>query len=252
MKKNKPTAITDFGGSGTTIILLHGFLASSLYWARVQPGLSAAGYRIITIDLMGFGVAVKPKKATYNYEEHIEHIHTHISSLRLTQPFVLVGHSMGALLASRYALLHPAHISHLSLLHPPLYQDPNEAFQTLRDTSRGYRFLLDSRYRRIGWALIKTFPIAHIGKHSRVSRERSLINVIETAEIFNDLQKLQTNTMLLIGQRDRIEYSTNIQKNHISDMVTVLSRDVTHHSPMKQPKLVTRELINFLQKEIRT
>ena len=93
--------MTDFGGDGEVMILLHGFLSSSKYWRNLQPHLSAEGYRVIAIDLLGFGDAPKPKYSDYSYQEHIAYLDAVIKKLRLKQPFILIGHSMGALLATR-------------------------------------------------------------------------------------------------------------------------------------------------------
>lgn len=52
-------------GSGPTIILLHGFLSDSRYWRGITSSLSQH-YRVVTIDLLGFGKSPKPKTATYS------------------------------------------------------------------------------------------------------------------------------------------------------------------------------------------
>jgi cis-3-alkyl-4-acyloxetan-2-one decarboxylase len=236
----------DYGGSGQVIVLLHGFLASSKYWMRMQPFLTNAGYRVITVDLLGFGDAPKPHSASYNYEDHIAYIDSVITMLKITQPFVLVGHSMGALLAARYGNVFPNRVSALILLHPPLYTTPHEARATLRNTGMLYRFLLDSNYRRIGWALIKGFAYTKIGKHSRHSRERSLQNVIEQAKVFSDLKRSATDTLLIVGLRDRAEYLQNVSDALLAESVTVIKENVTHHSPIEEPALIQRRILDFI------
>ena len=47
-----------------------------------------------------------PEGATYTIEEHVEALDRTIDSLQLREPFMLVGHSLGALLAARYAAQH--------------------------------------------------------------------------------------------------------------------------------------------------
>jgi pimeloyl-ACP methyl ester carboxylesterase len=56
----------DYGGSGEFIVLLHGFLGSKSDWRRIAPKLARAGYRVIAIDLLGFGNAPKPLSALYD------------------------------------------------------------------------------------------------------------------------------------------------------------------------------------------
>lgn len=239
-------SVKDFGGNGNIIILLHGFLCSSKYWNHVQPYLTDQGHRVIAIDLLGFGDAPKPRYSTYNYQEHIAHLDAIFEQLKLNKPFVLVGHSMGALLATRYAVLNPDKVSSLVLLHPPLYKDIEEARKSLRETGRLYRFLLDSRYRRFGWAFIKTFAFYNIAKHGRMARERSLKNVIEVSEVFGDLEKVETKTLLLMGLKDRPEYNVNVKGAHLSDSVTVVTENVSHHSPIQKPLIVQKAILDFI------
>lgn len=247
MKTADRKYITDYKGDGDVIVLLHGFLTSSKYWLKLQPLLTAAGYRVITVDLLGFGHAPKPRKSRYTYTEHVAYIDSIIESLGLVDPFTLVGHSMGALLAARYSLIHAKKLGSLVLLHPPLYRDELEAHTVLRSTGRHYRFLLDSRFRRIGWSFIKLLSLRHVGRHSHISRERSLRNVIEVAEVFDDLEQISTKTMLLVGRRDRTEYTDNISVLPVSRFVSIISEDVSHHSPIQRPQLVTRLLLDFIQ-----
>lgn len=235
--------IKDYGGQGTPIILLHGFLASSRYWRRLQPHLTRAGFRVITIDLLGFGAAPKPKKHTaYTYDEHIAHIHHCISALSLNTPYMLAGHSMGAILAARYVTTYPEKVQQTILLNPPLYLSPDEAHQTLRNTSKVYRFLLDSRLRQAGWVTLKTLARPLVGKHNKHARHGSLQHVIEKAELFADLEKIPIKTLLLVGTEDRPEYIKNIYSQKLGENVTVAKLPLGHHAPLLAPKIVVKTI----------
>lgn len=239
-------SVTDFGGDGQVIILLHGFLSSSKFWKQLQPVLSASGYRVIAIDLLGFGNAPKPTDSSYSYQEHLAYIDGVIDKLKLDKPIALIGHSMGALLSARYAVLNPGKVSSLTLLHPPLFLDKMEARTALRATGRLYRFLLYSKYRRFGWAIIKTFNLYQIDKHSRIARELSLKNVIEASEMLGDLAIIDTKSLLLVGLKDRPEYARNIKTARFSDRVKVITKNVAHNSPSSSPLLIQQSIIDFL------
>lgn len=234
---SKRSYIYDFQGEGQTIVLLHGFLGSSKYWSRLQPLLSRAGYRIITIDLLGFGNAPKPTTSDYGYADHIEHIRKAIKSLNIAN-FILAGHSMGALIASRYALTYPKNITSLFLLHPPIYKNREEARAILRSTGRHYQFFLDSKFREIGWFIMRNLPFTKIHQHTRTSREKSLKNIIEMAEIPYDLYKHTLPTILLIGLKDRHQYTKNIKNMVLNKSVKIVLKEVGHHSPFYEPTLV--------------
>lgn len=231
------STVTDFGGTGKVVILLHGFMATSLYWRRLVPSLQKSGYRVITIDLLGFGRAAKVPAETYNYDEHVQHVADQIAALKLTQPFVLVGHSMGGLLAARYSIVHPGKIGKLVLLNPPLYKDRQQAHQSLRGTGKFYRFILDSRFRNLFWQLVRHLP--NTG-HDFAARELSLKNIVEAAELLADLQAINTPTELLIGLKDRPEYGENISKTVLAGHISVRTVHVGHHSPLFVPKQVLR------------
>jgi cis-3-alkyl-4-acyloxetan-2-one decarboxylase len=236
----------DFGGDGELIVLLHGFLGSKWDWSKLAPKLVREGYRVVAIDLLGFGRAPKPFSATYDYEDHIEHIDKVLAELTIEGPFILIGHSMGALIAQRYTLQHSQNVKKLVLLHPPLYRDRLQVYETLRGTSYLFRFLLDSKYRNIAWPIIR-LAMAGRMRHMWWSRERSLKNVIEKAEAFRDLVKLKKDTLLFVGLYDRPDvYIKNLEQLAVSDSVSVMMQDVGHMSPMKQPRRVKRAVLQFL------
>lgn len=236
--------IRDYGGDGEVVVLLHGFASSSRYWRRLQPLLSTDGYRVITIDLLGFGKAPKPKTVNYSYEIHVQHIYDALEQISVTQPVILVGHSMGALLAARYALIYETSIKSLVLLHPPLYTDTDQVRQTLRATGRFYRILLDSRMRGLAWGLLKGVGV--IGRHNKFSREGSMAGLIERAEIFDDLQAIRTKTLLFVGTKDRAEYMSNLQEQKLPPHVQIVIENVGHNSPRFNTQVVHTYIRDFL------
>ena len=239
--------VIDSGGNGDVIVLLHGFLSSANYWSKLQPILARVGYRVVAIDLLGFGNAPKPNESEYDYVDHIKYIEATLKKLNIVKPFVMVGHSMGALLAARYGKVHAGNIRSLILLHPPLYRDTLQTRLTLRSTGMIYRFLLDSPYRRLGWTAIKLFRPAVLGRHSHQSREKSLANIIEAAEMFRDLKAITPSTLLLVGRKDRKEYMENISKFSVSSSVSIVVENINHHSPRLQPVLVRDRIVEFIQ-----
>lgn len=226
------------------IVLLHGLLATSSYWNRIAKRLRKAGYRVVTIDLLGFGSAKQAPAMNYSYNEHIAHIQQQLQALNLSTPFVLVGHSMGALLAARYSLENRANVKKLFLFNPPLYLSRLQARATLRNTNRAYRFLLDSPYKNLGWNVLKHLPGNLIGDYSVAARDLSIRNVIEPAEFTDDLQKLKTKTILVIGKNDRPIYQENLRNMSLPSNIQIVLADVSHHSPILKPELVARFLLS--------
>lgn len=112
-------------GEGPAIVLLHGIASSASTFQHVVPLLSDR-YRCISIELLGFGDSPAPETSEYRIEDHVASIHATIRSLKLPGPFILVGHSLGSLLAARYAAKHPKQVARLVLASPPVYLSPGE------------------------------------------------------------------------------------------------------------------------------
>ncbi|MDB5186873.1 MAG: alpha/beta fold hydrolase [Candidatus Saccharibacteria bacterium] len=238
--------ITDYPAQGKTIILLHGFLSSKKYWSKVGPLLNNLGYRVIAIDLLGFGDADKPKNNQYGYDEHLRHIRDTLLMMELKTDIILVGHSMGALLAMRFASEYPDGISQLALINPPMYKDEHQAATTLRTTNFLYRILLDSRFRHIFWIILRN--IGPFASHTKHSREGSLSNVINVAYFFEDIDAVKIPTLLFIGKKDRAIYMDNLLQVGVGENINVTTAETGHHAPRTNAKLVVEQIVSFAGK----
>jgi len=126
-------------GQGDPIVLLHGIGKTGEIWQHVVELLKDK-HRIVAFDLLGFGGSPKPDWNTYSTDEHVKTVIASIEKLKLGQPVLLVGHSMGCLVAVRLARLRPDLVKHLVLYEMPLYEGlPNKRIYRLR-TDLYYRF----------------------------------------------------------------------------------------------------------------
>lgn len=247
MRTSTQRHAVDHGGNGEVVVLLHGFVASSGYWKKMQPLLARMGYRVITVDLLGFGRAPKPANERYTYADHVAHIRRTLNQFHISKPVIMIGHSMGALVAARYSRLHADDVKSLILLHPPLYKNVTEARETLRSTGAFYRALLDSRMRRYLWTVLRSVGVA--SRHNRYSREHSLTNIIEKAELLDDLEHLRKRTLLFVGSKDRAVYLENLREQLVTQtnpLVQVIIANVGHHSPRLRPNFVLGQISKFL------
>jgi pimeloyl-ACP methyl ester carboxylesterase len=104
-------------GSGTPIVLLHGFPQTHLMWRHVAADL-ATDHTVICPDLRGYGDSDKPVDtdgATYAKRTMAADIVTLAARLG-HERFALAGHDRGALVAFRAGLDHPDKITHLACL----------------------------------------------------------------------------------------------------------------------------------------
>ena len=92
--------VDDTGGTGRTVVLIHGWPLSGESWSKQVPAFVEAGYRVVTYDRRGFGRSDKPKTG-YDYDTLTEDLHTLLSELDLND-VTLVGFSMGGGEVARY------------------------------------------------------------------------------------------------------------------------------------------------------
>ncbi|MFJ6465233.1 alpha/beta fold hydrolase [Streptomyces sp. NPDC091387] len=105
------------GGSGSPVVLLHGFPETHLMWRHVAQEL-ATEHLVIVPDLRGYGASDKPQATgedVYSKRTMAADIVSVASRLGHEQ-FALVGHDRGALVAFRAGLDHPETITHLGIL----------------------------------------------------------------------------------------------------------------------------------------
>ena len=87
-------------GSGSPVILIHGYPLNGASWERQVPMLLSSGHRVITYDRRGFGKSSQPSSG-YNYDTFAEDLHKLVTHLKLDS-FSLVGFSMGGGEVARY------------------------------------------------------------------------------------------------------------------------------------------------------
>jgi len=87
-------------GSGSPVVLIHGWPLNGASWEKQTAALLAAGHRVITYDRRGFGRSSQPAVG-YNYDTFASDLNTVLTSLSLTD-VCLVGFSMGTGEVTRY------------------------------------------------------------------------------------------------------------------------------------------------------
>ena len=203
-----------------TLVLLHGIAASSEDWSKLIPLLTPQ-YYCITIDLLGFAQSPKPQWAAYSMEDHLSSLRYTLRTLGVDRPFTLVGHSLGSLLATRYARRYPQKISRLLLLSPPVYP-PLTAIQkksALRRTNlllQIYKFLrthprmTPENVRRLSFIVpvprsITTYP------ETWIPFFRSLERCIEQQTVIDDIHALGMPIDIFYGSLDTVVVGDNVR-----------------------------------------
>ncbi len=99
------------------ITLLHGKNFGGAYWERTAQFLNAQGYGVFIPDQIGFGKSSKPTTYQYSFAALANNTKDLMTKLEIEHSIIL-GHSMGGMLASRFALLYPDVTTQLILVNP--------------------------------------------------------------------------------------------------------------------------------------
>lgn len=218
----------DHGGDGPVLVLLHGIAANSDKWSPLVP-LVHDHYRVITIDLLGFGRSPKPQWDAYHMEDHLRHVHAAIRRLHLREPFTLAGFSLGSLLAARYAREHPRRLRRLLLLSPPVYAPlrtitSRAARQRTALYFRLYRFFrVHPRITSRNFDRLKhILPLPRSVVRNPVMWmpfERTLEHCIEQQTILADITQTAVPIDIMYGTLDSVIVPYNIE--HLSGLANV-------------------------------
>lgn len=99
------------------IVLLHGKNFSGYYWEKVAKDLLKKKYRVLIPDQIGFGKSSKPDYYQYSFGQLALNTKSLLDDLNIKK-FDLVGHSMGGMLATTFAVNYPASVNKLILINP--------------------------------------------------------------------------------------------------------------------------------------
>ena len=208
-------------GSGSPVILIHGLAASHHDWDDFVPELTVNGYAAYALDLLGHGDSPKPTSRAYQMDWVFEHFATWMKSLRLTEPAILVGHSLGGHVALEYARRVSAWTRGLILVNPfysrtqlPLllrktYSRPQLSERVIRSVpEKWFRFFVDVSSAAIGHSVgsLRALP-ERIREQTLLDYRRTAPGVYHLpsaiADMTSCLHQVNTPTLVLWGDRDR-------------------------------------------------
>jgi len=213
--------------NGKTVLLLHGANFFGAYWRDTVAALTQAGYRVVVPDQIGFGKSSKPV-LPYSFHWLAANTKSLLDALGVSRVAV-VGHSMGGMLATRFALMYPEMVTRLTLENPIGLEDyrivpwvPTEQIYQgiLSQGEDGIRAYHKSYY--VTW---RPEYDEYVMVHARMRGSaqfpqyawvRALIaQMIYEQPVVHELPLLRTPTLLVIGQEDR----TALGKNRVSPEV---------------------------------
>lgn len=104
-------------GSGAPVVLLHGISSGAASWAPQLAGLAGSDLRVIAWNAPGYGGSTALETPAPSAADYARVLGAWVDALGLAR-FTLVGHSLGALMATAYASAHPDRVGRLVLMSP--------------------------------------------------------------------------------------------------------------------------------------
>ena len=211
-------------GTGPVVILVHGIASSSITFYEVIP-LLTPNHRVIAVDILGFGQSPAPDGCEYRLEDHVGALAATIRSLKLREPFVLVGHSLGSLISTRYAAMQrqgpgasvwrrltgSGTVSRVVLVGPPVYVSPSDIGDPrvkarVSAYLRAYDFLRANKDFTLANASIITrlLPkgIFELTEKTWTPFIKSMEHCIESQTVVSDIASLEVPVDVIYGALD--------------------------------------------------
>jgi pimeloyl-ACP methyl ester carboxylesterase len=244
---------------GPPLLLLHGIGADKDNWTRVAKYLTPR-YRVIAVDLPGFGESDKPMSARYRVEDQVANVQAIAQALKLDR-FDLGGNSMGGWIAAAYAAKYPQQVRSLWLVDPAGVSsaEPSEMIKRIRAGRPVPLFAAtpDQFHEVLRFVFVK--PPYVPGAVLKVLAQRQALNYELNLKIFGELRDestslettlatpLTTPTLITWGDHDRVLDVSGGEILHrlLPNSRLAIEQDVGHLPMLEAPRLTAQDYLHF-------
>ncbi len=205
-----------------TVVFLHGISATSDTWRTTLRQLSTnpdlKRVRLVALDLLGFGKSLQAAWLDYDYLDYDKALDVALKKLRITSPIVLVGHSMGSLIAADYATNYTPHqaLVGLILVSPPvlmaneLAKLPDKVYN--KSYSSLHRLAKDEPALEVVANLVQRFSSFNSSYIKTPAFGRSMENVILNPKNYQTFTKIKVPTLIIHGHFDPLVMGSNLRR----------------------------------------
>ena len=213
--------------NGKVAALLHGKNFCAATWQDTIAALSAAGYRVIAIDQVGFCKSTKPKHYQYSFQQLAGNTHALLASLGIGRA-TIVGHSTGGMIGMRYALIYPDEVDELVLVDPIGLEDwkakgvpwqsvdawYRQDLKTTAESIRNYERTTyyvgtwDERYER--WVQMLAGLYRGAGRDIVAWNSALIYDMIYTQPVFYEFEQIKVPVLLMVGDKDTTAIGKNL------------------------------------------
>ncbi|HEU4769234.1 MAG TPA: alpha/beta hydrolase [Pyrinomonadaceae bacterium] len=246
------------------LVLIHGFASSTLVWSKVFLSLAAAGFRVIAIDMLGFGYSGKPRNGEYTIGGQAKVLVGLLDELGIERA-TLVGSSYGGAVAATCALDYPERVEKLVMIgavnnNRPLNYKLMRVFgspvfgDVVSPLLIGSRRLLRRRMKRVydrhAWVLDERRVDARHLPLRAAGTQRAIIRTVRSwnaDRISRDAHLIRKPTLLIWGENDREIPLADGERLHeqIPGSRLIVFLDCGHIPHEEYPEEFTKVVVDF-------
>jgi abhydrolase domain-containing protein 6 len=247
------------GGTGPTVLLLHGFSAEKDHWARFARFLTPR-FRVIIPDIPGFGESSKIEGDSYDTASQVERLERFVGLLGL-KSFHLAGNSMGGRIACYLAVKNPGMILSLALFDSSGVTPPKKSeYQVAQARGKNLLLLQNAgdfdRVMKLNFAKPPWLPgrvKSYLGEKALASRPFNQKINDDLSKHPLDLQPLLGNVrapaLILWGDDDRIldPSAVGVFEKGLTKHLTVIMKKCGHSPMLERPEETAGHYLDFLK-----
>lgn len=207
-----------------TVVFVHGIAADSSSFDNALKYLEdnehLRNIRFVTFDLLGSGKSYAGEELNYDMTEQLEALNNAIKKLKLTTPLVLVGHSMGTFIVTRYADTYKNTVKQLILVSPPIYTEKDLNNLAFDKALEMFRDAVSIKNREVLGT--KAF-------------NNSIKNIVTDKKNYKTLANVKIPTTLIYGDKDAFIAMHNLPKilRDNPEYITAI-RTIGHHGVSRE------------------
>jgi len=251
--------------NGRTVVIFHGMNFFAAAYEPTIEALTRAGFRVIAIDRLGYGRSSKPD-IHYNLHMPARNTKALLDALGVERAAV-VGHSMGGMVATRFAFTYPDATTHLVMVNQigmtdprpgTPWQDPQEAWESAYgDTSYASILAGHVRYYPRGWRpeylhwVQVQYGLTLSGDWPRMAKVRAAQRrILYEDPVVYEWQHIDTKALVIGGADDRLVPDFPAAARRVAEQLRnaelVIFPGVGHSPHFDNPDEYHAELIRFL------
>ena len=257
---DKHTVVYNEGGKGDTILFIHGFGGQKDTWTLIAKYLTPE-YHVVALDVPGFGESSKLQDEIYSIPRQVKRIRETVEALGLGEHHI-VGASLGAAIAGKYAVDYPDSVLSLSLFSGGASIGEESEWTKILKSGGKNPLLPDSKedFDSSGGFFFYEIP-EHLDKYdgffsdqatgSKDFNQKILADTWykEPYAFERDMGRVKAKTFIMWGDTDRLVHVSNatILEKGIPGAKKVIIEKCGHMTQLEKPEEAANHYLSFLK-----